>query len=236
MRIWDIDAGFLNDKSLLGEHRELHGIVSIVRNHKTGYSMHPETRRWAQFLDGLAVRHALLVEEISLRGFKHHSPVCDSAPGIRWPSVYIDEPVCQYEILQQKYAGKDQGRIPLPRTIHDLWANHKYSVMARNYNAYKKYGRLVAAKKIDFHRLSNELTAWMRSVPSSASLTNAVFHMWGYVSNMSSILPGEEDLPNVFRAIQAQAVTHEIIYLLHSTALGELAYWCSKTRTRKTIP
>ena len=29
MRIWDIDPGFLNDKSLLGEHRELHGLMSI---------------------------------------------------------------------------------------------------------------------------------------------------------------------------------------------------------------
>jgi len=26
MRIWDIDPGFLNAQSLLGEHRELHGI------------------------------------------------------------------------------------------------------------------------------------------------------------------------------------------------------------------
>jgi hypothetical protein len=229
MRIWDIDAGFLNDKSLLGEHRELHGIVSIVRNNKTGYSRHPETRRWSRFLDGLTVRHALLVEEMSLRGFNHHSPVHDTVPDVRWPSVYIDEPVHQYEILQQKYADRNQGRIPLPRTIYDLWANHKYSVMARDYNAYKNYGRLVAAQKIDFRRLSNELTPWARALPSIASLTNAVLHMWGYVSDTSSVTPSEEDLSTLFREIQIQSVTHNVTYLIHSTALGELAYWCSKT-------
>ena len=53
-------TGFLNDKSLLGEHRELHGIVSVVRNHKRGYSRHPETLRWSRFLESLAIRHALL--------------------------------------------------------------------------------------------------------------------------------------------------------------------------------
>jgi len=30
MRLWDINPGYLNRQSLLGEHRELHGIVSIL--------------------------------------------------------------------------------------------------------------------------------------------------------------------------------------------------------------
>ena len=46
MRIWDINPGYLNRQSLLGEHRELHGIVSIIRDNKKGYSRHPETLRW----------------------------------------------------------------------------------------------------------------------------------------------------------------------------------------------
>lgn len=33
MRVWDLSPGHLNDRSLLGEHRELHGIVSILANH-----------------------------------------------------------------------------------------------------------------------------------------------------------------------------------------------------------
>ena len=49
MRIWDINPGYLNRQSLLGEHRELHGIVSIILNIKKGYSKHPETIRWVGY-------------------------------------------------------------------------------------------------------------------------------------------------------------------------------------------
>ena len=47
MRIWDVSPGYLNRQSLLGEHRELHGLVSILVHGKRGYSRHPETVRWA---------------------------------------------------------------------------------------------------------------------------------------------------------------------------------------------
>ena len=57
MRIWDIDAGYLNRQSLLGEHRELHAIVSIIVNDKRGYSHHPETLRWIGRGWALAQRH-----------------------------------------------------------------------------------------------------------------------------------------------------------------------------------
>ena len=34
MRIWDVNPGYLNRQSLLGEHRELHAIFSIIKNNK----------------------------------------------------------------------------------------------------------------------------------------------------------------------------------------------------------
>nr|WP_320015958.1 pyrimidine dimer DNA glycosylase/endonuclease V [uncultured Desulfobacter sp.] len=37
MRIWDLHPGYLNRRSLLGEHRELHGMASIIVNGKKGY-------------------------------------------------------------------------------------------------------------------------------------------------------------------------------------------------------
>jgi hypothetical protein len=225
MRIWDIDAGYLNDKSLLGEHRELHGIISIVRNKKRGYSRHPETLRWSRSLESLAIRHSLLVEEMSLRGFKHYSPLTGITEKMRWPSVFIDEPDRQYKILQKKYVGKSHGRIFLPHTTYDLWANHKYSVMARDYNAYKKFGRLVAGGKVGFVELSHELVYYMRMIPPIGSLTNAIFHMWGYVSPYSSVNPTEMPLGKLFAEIQLLALTHRVTYLIQSTALGELKYW-----------
>jgi hypothetical protein len=45
MRVWDIHPGFLNRQSLLGEHREIHAIHTIVSRQKKGYSRHPETLR-----------------------------------------------------------------------------------------------------------------------------------------------------------------------------------------------
>ena len=226
MRIWDIDAGYLNDKSLLGEHRELHGIVSIVRNDRRGYSKHPETLRWSQSLESLAIRHALLVEEMSLRGFKHHSPLTGLTEKTKWPLDFIDEPDRQYRILQKKYIDKSHGRILLPTTICDLWANHKYSVMARDYNTYKEFGRLVADKKMGCDELSRELVCCIRMMPAIDSLTNAIFHMWGYVSRYSSTNPTEMPLEELFKEIQVLTLAHNVTYLIQSTALGELAYWC----------
>ena len=69
MRVWDLPAGYLNRQSLLGEHRELHGIHSILTRNKTGYASHPETLRWVRTLSGLAMRHRQLVAEMSLRGY-----------------------------------------------------------------------------------------------------------------------------------------------------------------------
>ncbi len=231
MRIWDIDAGFLNDKSLLGEHRELHGIVSIVLNHKRGYSRHPETLRWAGFLGGLAVRHALLVEEMALRGFRHRSPLPVQGHSASWPQNYLDAPERQFEILKRKYEHKNQGRLPLPGNIQDLWARHKYSVMARDYNRYKQFGPLVSSKDITLGELSCELVSCLRSVPSPASLKNALFHMWGYVSGYSSVDPQAASLYELISEIQVQSCRHDRAYLLQSTALGELAYWC-----REVVP
>ncbi|MBN2255433.1 MAG: DUF1722 domain-containing protein [Deltaproteobacteria bacterium] len=226
MRVWDIDAGFLNDKSLLGEHRELHAIVSIVRHNKRGYAGHPETLRWSRSLGSLAIRHDLLVEEMLLRGFNHHSPMVKSGETTAWPSVFIDEPDRQYRILQGKYVGKSPGRIPLPRTMHNLWASHKYSVMARDYAAYRDFGRLVAGGNIGIAELSQALVRVMRTSPPAGSLTNAIFHMWGYVSSFSSLSPTEVPLTALLREIQTLALANNVTYLLQSTALGELAYWC----------
>jgi hypothetical protein len=48
MRVWDVAAGYLNRGSLLGEHREIHGIAAILSHGMRGYSRHPETLRWTR--------------------------------------------------------------------------------------------------------------------------------------------------------------------------------------------
>jgi hypothetical protein len=226
MRIWDIDPGFLNDRSLLGEHRELHGIFSILVNGKKGYAQHPETRRWREHLPALASRHGLQVAEMELRGFRHLSPLqpLPRSP-LLWPEVFIDPPAAQYEILRAKYRERPGGRIPLPGNLQQLWARHKYSVMARSPAEYRRLGPLVAAGKVSREELAGRLVELLRSAPEAGRLRNTVQHLWGYVSERAAIDPETTALPALLEEIGRRARALEIDYLLESTALGELRYW-----------
>ncbi|MEA1907096.1 MAG: pyrimidine dimer DNA glycosylase/endonuclease V [Euryarchaeota archaeon] len=75
MRIWDIPPEKLCRNHLLGEHRELHAMWSIITNNKKAYANHPETLRWKRRLMALYLRHEKLVEEMTKRGYKHHTPL-----------------------------------------------------------------------------------------------------------------------------------------------------------------
>ena len=125
MRIWDLPAGYLNRQSLLGEHRELHGIHSILTNGKSGYARHPETLRWTKALSGLAVRHRQLAAEMRLRGYTDRTPLRSATSKATWPASFVTEPAEQVALLRGKYVGKEKGRIPLPRSPQELWAHHK---------------------------------------------------------------------------------------------------------------
>ncbi len=240
MRIWDLDPGFLSDKSLLGEHRELHGLFSIHLNGKKGYARHPETVRWTSSLSGLFMRHEILVNEMQVRGFNHKSPldsggIPDEAwsPGLWagkaacWPDRFIDPPDGQFSLLREKYRDKPQGRIPLPRSPMDLWASHKYSVMARDPERYRAIGPEVAAKNLSFEQLSLALVKILRQRPSQGRLINALDHMWGYVSDKTKLNSKPLSPQNLLDEIRTLAIQEKADYLLKSTSLGELGAWIS---------
>ncbi|PIE61843.1 MAG: hypothetical protein CSA29_01185 [Desulfobacterales bacterium] len=230
MRIWDLHPGYLNRQSLLGEHRELHGMVSVIVNGKKGYSRHPETLRWVQCGWALNKRHQLLAAEMTLRGYNEASPVqiCQNK-GV-WPDTYIDEPYIQLQLLTQKYQGKEPGRIPLPKTAQQMWRQHKYAVMARNVNLYKEIGKSLAGKRPgdDFSGLARTLLETLRTPPSQGGLRNALQHMWGYVSDRYDGSREAVDawpLETLLAQIQALVVKHQQPYLMESVALSELAVW-----------
>ena len=75
MRIWDLEPAVLCDRHLLGEHRELHAIWSVLTNGRRGYANHPETLRWRGRLAALHARHEAQVAEMGRRGFRHASPL-----------------------------------------------------------------------------------------------------------------------------------------------------------------
>ncbi|MDD9302092.1 MAG: DUF1722 domain-containing protein [Desulfobacter sp.] len=225
MRIWDIDPGFLNAPSLLGEHRELHGLFSIHMNHKKGYSRHPETLRWKTALTGLFQRHEILVREMQLRGMNHKSPLEKPGGTLVWPESWIDLPHVQFGLLRAKYEGKPHGRIPLPDNCQNLWAFHKYSVMARDPGLYKQIGPAVARNNIRFDDLALLVTGLLRQPPAVGRMRNVLDHMWGYVSGFSRLWPETLDLAAQFKEIQVLSLDYDITYLIASTALSEIGAW-----------
>ncbi len=210
MRVWDIHPGYLSRESLLGQHVEIHALVSIITNNKKGYRNHPETRRWLDNLPVLIRRHDITVKEMLLRGYRHKSPcavpelndhahyftVSDNNKNIE----YVDFPEMQIELLKNKYTERArQGRIPLPDRETEFWAHHKYSVMARGYNHYKDMQKFLRNRKDRFisSAIVNEeggddgnKSSLVRMIPElmelpliEKALRNTVDHLWGYFKN-----------------------------------------------------
>lgn len=103
MRIWDISPRRLCREHLLGEHRELHAVWSILTNNKKGYSNHPETKRWKGKLRALFLRHEKLIQELARRGYNHRSPLPKKfAKGKATQACYVDSIDKQLRILKKK--------------------------------------------------------------------------------------------------------------------------------------
>jgi len=229
MRVWDVNPGYLNRQSLLAEHREIHAVFVVITAGKKGYSRHPETLRWYDKLAALKQRHDLLVSEMTLRGYGHYTPMED-AKGETGQEVYVDIPSRQFDILRGKYSGREQGRIVLPVNCQQLWAQHKYSVLARDPEYYRQLGSLVSKNDQEklFNRLSREFVELLVVPPPHGRLLNAVQHMWGYVSPFVSLPEPGTDLQRMMDTIRRVSFTHKIDYLLQSTALSDLAVYTSK--------
>jgi hypothetical protein len=103
MRIWDIPPEKMCRQHLLGEHRELHALWSIIINDKKGYARHPETMRWRGKLNALYLRHEALVGEMTKRGYKHHTPLDPAfATGKADQDEFVDSHEKQVTILKEK--------------------------------------------------------------------------------------------------------------------------------------
>jgi hypothetical protein len=104
MRIWDIAPSKLCRNHLLGEHRELHAIWSVITKNKKGYSRHPETLRWKGKLKALYLRHELLVKELEKRSYKHRSSLSKQlAKGSRKQEQFVDSYQEQLNIIRRKH-------------------------------------------------------------------------------------------------------------------------------------
>jgi uncharacterized protein YbgA (DUF1722 family) len=232
VRVWDVSPGYLDRPRLLGEHRELHGVHVILTEGKRGYASHPETCRWDGCLVALSRRHGELAAEMRLRGYTDRTTLPVPRGSCRWPRTFVTEPAGQFALLRRKYGGASEGRIPLPRNVQQLWAHHKYSVMARSVSDYQAIGRLVARKgtAASIADLSRILVRILREPPRRARLVNALEHMWGHVRPDASTeeIAGFRNGPAAaaLAIVQAVAMRCGEPYLVRSTALSELAVYC----------
>jgi putative hemolysin len=111
MRVWDVDVRLLCDRHLLGEHRELHAIWSILTNGRAGYANHPETIRWRGRLAALYARHDAEVAEMARRGFRHASPLDPAlAAGAATQTRLVDS----LEDQRARLLAKDCGCLRVP--------------------------------------------------------------------------------------------------------------------------
>jgi hypothetical protein len=103
VRIWDLPPSILCRAHLLGEHRELHAIWTVLVERKSGYANHPETIRWRGKLAALYQRHEALVAEMTRRGYRHASPLDPAqATGSAVQDEFVDSPERQRELLRAK--------------------------------------------------------------------------------------------------------------------------------------
>jgi len=106
MRIWDIPPQFLCDTHLKAEHGELHGVWNIHTLGKTGYSHHPEAKRWTGKLQALFLRHEVLAFEMQQRGMNHKSPLDEAlATGDSVQREMVNTIEEQIELLRKKGCG-----------------------------------------------------------------------------------------------------------------------------------
>lgn len=104
MRIWDLPPRDLCRVHLLGEHRELHALWTIITQDKKGYRNHPETKRWVGKLLALHNRHEALVTEMTRRGYNHNS-ILDKklATGEAVQKTFLHTSEEQKELLKNKH-------------------------------------------------------------------------------------------------------------------------------------
>ena len=96
---------------MLGQHLEVHTIYSVITNGKKGYSRHPETLRWVNWLDELSLVHQLTVAEMLARGFEHKSPIDMPPCAYRTNFGTVDPVWRQIEELRRKNCKCDMSGI-----------------------------------------------------------------------------------------------------------------------------
>ncbi len=180
---------------------------------------------------GHTILGRVVTSELSLRGVRTDELAhlrIDAPP--TWPRV--STPVLTEE--WQKIASEGGGRIPPAKRVTDLWAQHKYSLMARDPNRGREIGAALGAQDptLTIETLLPELVTMLRTPPGEGTLRDAVMHMWGYVvptARARGLTADFANVPTTVARIAEIALEDPASYLANSTALTDLAVWGNGT-------
>ncbi len=82
VRVWCVPVGAFGRQRLLGQHVEIHTLITVeatrLSGRKCGYMNHPEAVKYRGRLGELVDVHNSVAAEM-LRGYNHHSPVAHPA-------------------------------------------------------------------------------------------------------------------------------------------------------------
>ncbi len=225
--IWNISPMYFSDNDLTDEYRKLNTLLMEDAESKNFSKFYLDNR------DQLYYRLSSISAELMLREIKHPKINASFKLSTLNSPKYDISPYEQLMILANKYSFKTQGRASLPKNAQELWAQHKYSVMARDVNLYRNIGRSLAGDKSEerYKELAKILCDELCKKPKEGSILNALQHMWGYVSNFSSIKKTEVknlSLIELLYEIASLVKQSNQKYLLSQTALSELEIWIEK--------
>ncbi len=136
----------------------------------------------------------------------------------------------QFELLKESYETETDARLKVPKNIQTLWMQHKYSIMARSVSLYKEIGSFISKnnKAEHFSKVYSILINELLKRPKPNSIFNVLQHMWGYISDFSSVKKSDVsklDLYSFFIEIQKSTLKAKEKYLMQQTALSELEIW-----------
>ena len=232
--ILDLHPGYLGNEHLLNESRLLERILAGEISQLEDESEYASLLPWAKFSWAAKRRYLWIISELGYRnvkieprGAKDWVILCPHA----WPRSHYS-PAAQLKWLERSGVGDDSSRIRLPENKQQLWAQHKYSILARNHNLYKLIGPRVAnqAARSGYDELANELTYSLRLWPEKGGIRNALHHMWGHISPNNDIDPDFNawSLSRLIKEITGQVQLKSEPYLNQSTALTEIQTYLSE--------
>ena len=96
MRMWMVDPVLLCRQHLLGEHKELHMLVGVLRK---GYSIAGYVENRLVEPRAIRPRHEEIVAEMERRGYNHQSPLPDDFPTP--PGAVMSEKESFVELLRR---------------------------------------------------------------------------------------------------------------------------------------